>query len=244
MSYIGHGLSHAVFGGAAAAAVMNINYFLGAGLWGSPRAWSSAALPAGESSAPTRRSASSLRRRSPLASCCSTSFGQARRSLDAVLFGDILGVGPSDVVVVASVTLAVAAIVWFGYRRLLFATFDPEVADVSGVSVARVEALLMTMMALTVLVTMRVIGVLLISALLVIPASTARMMTNSFARMLWLSPAIGMAACLIGMNLSYHLDTSSGATIILVNALFFGVAFVISGVRGRSRVGGMEHAHA
>jgi ABC-type Mn2+/Zn2+ transport system permease subunit len=68
--------------------------------------------------------------------------------------------------------------------------------------------------------------------------------TNSFARMLWLSPAIGSVACLIGMNLSYHLNTSSGATIILVNALFFGIVFTASGVRGRRRVGGMDHAHA
>ncbi len=244
MSYIGHGLSHAVFGGAAAAAVMNINYFLGAGLWGI-----ASGLVIGRVA---RRRIIGADAAIGVVTTASFAvgivlfnrFGQARRSLDAVLFGDILGVELSDVLVVSGVTLMVAAIVWFGYRRLLFATFDPEVADVSGVSVARVEALLMTMMALTVLVTMRVIGVLLISALLVIPASTARMMTNSFARMLWLSPAIGMVACMIGMNLSYHLDTSSGATIILVNALFFGMAFVGSGVRGRRRVGALEHAHA
>ncbi len=244
MSYIGHGLSHAVFGGAAAAAVMDINYFLGAGLWGIASGLVIGRVARrriiGADAAIGVVTTSSF----AIGIVLFNRFGQARRNLDAVLFGDILGVSIGDVVVVAGVTLGVVTVIWFGYRRLLFATFDPEVAEVSGVRVARVEALLMTMMALTVLVTMRVIGVLLISALLVLPASTARMMTNSFARMLWSSPVIGMTACLIGMNLSYHLDTSAGATVILVNAVFFGAAYTVTGVRGRRRVGDLQHAHA
>ena len=244
MSYIGHGLSHAVFGGAAAAAVMDVNYFLGAGLWGIASGLAIGRVARrrilGADAAIGVVTTASF----ALGIVLFNRFGQAHKSVDAVLFGDILGVSLADVGAVALVGAGVLAVVWFGYRRLLFATFDPDVADVSGVRVARVEALLMVMMALTVLVTMRVIGVLLISALLVVPAATARMLTNSFARMLWMSPLIGAISSLIGMNLSYHLDTSSGATIILVNAVAFGAVFTTSGVRGRRRMAGLAHAHA
>lgn len=101
--------------------------------------------------------------------------------------------------------------------------------------------MLMVMLSVTILVTMRVIGTLLISALLVIPAATARMITNSFGRMLLLSPAFGALSCLVGMNLSYHLDTSAGATIILVSAAGFTTTYLLAGRRARLRVASLHH---
>jgi len=243
MSYIGHGLSHAVFGGAAAAAVIDINYFLGAGLWGVLSGLligrvARRRIIGADAAIGVVTTASFA-----LGIVLFNKFGQARRSLDAVLFGDVLGVQLSDVFAVVAVSVLVLLVLTAGYRRLLFATFDPEVADVSGVPVARAEAVLMTLLSLTILVTMRVIGVLLISALLVIPASIARMVTNSFARMLLIAPVIGAVTCFVGMNLSYHLDTSTGATIILVNAMAFGTVFVVTGVNGRRRVAAIDHGH-
>jgi ABC-type Mn2+/Zn2+ transport system permease subunit len=243
MSYIGHGLSHAVFGGAAAAAVLEVNYFLGAGLWGvlsglligrvSQRRIIGADAAIGVVTTASFAIGIVLFNR----------FGQARKSLDAVLFGDILGVGYDDVMAVTAVLGLTIGVITLGYRRLLFATFDPDVAAVAGVRVSAVEAALMILLSLTTLVTMRVIGVLLISALLVIPATVARLLTNSFARMLVLSPLIGLACCVVGMNLSYHLDTSSGATIILVCAAVFAVTFVATGAQGRRRSAALAHAH-
>lgn len=99
----------------------------------------------------------------------------------------------------------------------------------------------MVMLSLTILVTMRVIGTLLISALLVIPASVARMLTNSFARMLWIAPLIGAFSAFVGMNLSYFLDTSSSATIILVAAVTFVAVYAVTGLRGRARIGALHH---
>ncbi len=145
-------------------------------------------------------------------------YGQARKSIEAVLFGSVLGVSWVDIIAITAVTLFVLGVVLVAYRSFLYATFDPQVAVVSGERVALIEVMLMVMLSVTILVTMRVIGTLLISALLVIPAATARMITNSFGRMLLLSPALGATSCLVGMNLSYHLDTSAGATIILVSA--------------------------
>ena len=115
-----------------------------------------------------------------------------------------------------------------------------EVARVTGGRPDLLDAVLMVMLSLTVLVTMRVIGVLLISALLVLPASTARMLTDSFARMLVIAPIIGALTSLIGMNLSYHINTSPGATVILINAFVFLVVFLSTGRAGRRRV---AHVH-
>lgn len=241
MSYIGHGLSHAVFGGAAASAVMGLNYFVGAGIWGvtsgviigriARRRLIGADAAIGVVTTASFAMGLALLNR----------YGQAKKSIEAVLFGSVLGVQTVDIVAVSLVAIATALIVFGLYRHLLFATFDPEVAQVSGVSVAWVEALLMGMLSLTILVTMRVIGTLLISALLVIPASVARMLTNSFSRMLWISPLVGATSAFLGMNLAYHLDTSASATIILVGTLQFIVVYAVSGLRGRSRIAHIHH---
>ena len=241
MSYIGHGLSHAVFGGAAASAVMSINFFVGAGIWGiisgvligriARRKIIGADAAIGIVTTASFAGGIALLNR----------YGQARKSIEAVLFGSVLGVSWVDVVAILAVSLAVGAIVVFAYRAFLFATFDPQVATVSGERVAAIEVMLMVMLSVTILVTMRVIGTLLISALLVIPAATARMITNSFSRMLMLSPMIGAVCCLVGMNLSYHLDTSAGATIILVAAAVFTATYLLAGRRARLRVASLHH---
>lgn len=241
MSYIGHGLSHAVFGGAAASAVMGLNYFVGAGIWGvtsgviigriARRRLIGADAAIGVVTTASFAMGLALLNR----------YGQAKKSIEAVLFGSVLGVQTVDIIAVSLVAIATALIVFGLYRHLLFATFDPEVAQVSGVSVAWVEALLMGMLSLTILVTMRVIGTLLISALLVIPASVARMLTNSFSRMLWISPLVGATSAFIGMNLAYHVDTSASATIILVGTLQFIIVYAVSGLRGRSRIAHIHH---
>ena len=241
MSYIGHGLSHAVFGGAAASAVLKFNYFLGAGIWGvvsgvligriARRRIIGADAAIGVVTTASFALGLALLNR----------YGQAKKSIEAVLFGSVLGVQTADIFAVAGVALLTLVIVVVFYRALLFATFDPEVAEVSGVRVAWVEALLMAMLSVTILVTMRVIGTLLISALLVIPASIARMLTNSFARMLWISPIIGAFSGLMGMYLSYHLDTSASATIILVGTAIFIAVYFGTGIRGRSRIAHVHH---
>lgn len=241
MSYIGHGLSHAVFGGAAASAVMQLNYFVGAGIWGVASGVligriARRRLIGADAAIGVVTTASFA-----LGLALLNRFGQAKRSIEAVLFGSVLGVRTADIVAVALVASLTVVVVVIAYRRLLFATFDPDVAQVSGIRVAWIEALLMVMLSLTILVTMRVIGTLLISALLVIPASVARMTTNSFARMLWISPAVGAGAGFVGMNLSYHLDISASATIILVGTVAFIVVYALGGLRSRSRIAHVHH---
>lgn len=241
MSYIGHGLSHAVFGGAAASAVIGINFFIGAGIWGIVSGVLIARVARrrvlGADAAIGVVTTASF----ALGLALMNRYGQASKSIEAVLFGSVLGVKLADIVAVAIVALFALSVIVLWYRKLLFSTFDPDVAQVSGVKVSLVEMVLLSLLSLTILVTMRVIGTLLISALLVIPAAAARMTTNSFSKLLWISPVIGATTCFVGMNLSYHLDTSASATIILLDALVFIAVYAIAGTRNRMKMASLGH---
>jgi manganese/iron transport system permease protein/iron/zinc/copper transport system permease protein len=241
MSYIGHGLSHAVFGGAAASAVIGINFFIGAGIWGIISGVLIARVARrrvlGADAAIGVVTTASF----ALGLALMNRYGQASKSIEAVLFGSVLGVKVSDIIAVSLVAVFALAVIVVWYRKMLFSTFDPDVAQVSGVNVSVVEIVLLSLLSLTILVTMRVIGTLLISALLVIPAAAARMTTNSFSRLLWISPLIGAVTCFFGMNLSYHLDTSASATIILLDALVFIVVYTVAGTRNRMKMASLGH---
>jgi len=235
MSYIGHGLSHAIFGGAAICAAIGLNFFIGAGIWG---------LMTGLSvSRVTRRRLIASDAAIGVMTTASFALGIAllglysrvRQSIEATVFGSVLGVSMTDVVIIIGVTLATVIIVIAFYRQLLFTTFDPDVAAVSGVRTNRIDALLMLLLCAAILTSMQVLGVTLIAAALVIPPVVARMLTNSFSRMLWISSGIGAAAGAVGMYVSYHLDISSGATIVLVNFGVFAVVFALTGPRRHRR---------
>ncbi len=236
MSYIGHGLSHAIFGGFAVSSLVGIPYLIGAGLWGLGSALVISQVSRrriiGADAAIGVITTSSF----ALGLALFALFGQRGRGFEAALFGSILGVQLSDVVAVVVVGLLAGGVILVRYRELLFATFDPEVADVSGVSVPRTDALLMLVLSLSILVTMRVLGVTLIAATLVIPAVIARMLTDKFHRMLLLATLIGAGTGAVGMVASYHADVQSGPSIVLVGGVLFTIVYAVTGQTGRRRV--------
>ena len=235
MSYIGHGLSHAIFGGFAASSIIGINYYLGAGVWGLASALAinkvTRSRRIGADAAIGVITTSSF----ALGVALLSYYGSKGPSFDAALFGSIIGVSTGDVWALAGITTFTVAVIFLNYRALLFATFDPEVADVSGVRVARTDALLMFVLSLAILATLTVIGVTLVAATLVIPAVVARMLTHRFFRTLWLSTVIGAGCGFVGMNLSYHLDVPSGTMIVLTGALVFTVVLSLTGGRRLGR---------
>ena len=242
MSYIGHGLSHAIFGGYAAAGLIGVNLFLGAGVWGVVTALAIGGIvrrrPIGSDAAIGVVTTASF----ALGIALVERYGSPGRNADALLFGNILGVRASDVWLVGAVSIAAVVFVLVGYRPLLFTTFDEEVASATGVRTTLIDTLLMVVLAATVLSTMAVMGVTLIAATLVVPAVVARMLTDSFSVMLVLATLLGGVSGFVGMNLSYHHDLPSGSTIVLVGTFFFLLAFV-GGGRLRSRAGTVAHAH-
>lgn len=234
MSYIGHGLSHSVFGGAVVGYVASLNFYLAAGLWGF--------LSALAINATARRRRIGADAAIGIVTTASFAVGVAlisktrsfTRNFEAALFGNILGVTAADLLVVALVTIAVAAFIVLFYKRLLFMTFDVDVAPIYGINVGFVDSLFALAMAATIVASINVVGVTLIAATLVIPATTARLLTDSFGRMIVLSTIIGAAAGVLGMYVSYWLDISSGATIVLLEAGGF-LAALVGTTIGRRR---------
>ena len=242
MSYIGHGLSHAIFGGAVVSFVMTWNFYIGAGIWGFL-----AAVLINQTVRRTRISADAA---IGVITTASFAIGVAlisryrsfTRSFDAALFGNILGVTVQDVWIVSAVTLAVIIIIFFMYKQLLFTTFDSEVAQVYGVKTEWVDTLFSLVLAASLIVSMQILGVTLIAAALVIPAITARLLTDSFNRMAVLSTFIGALTGVTGMYLSYYIDVASGATIVLVQATIFFAALMVSLAQKRAAQR-LSHTH-
>ena len=244
MSYIGHGLSHAIFGGAAICAAIGLNFFVGAGIWGV-----ASGLAVGRV---TRRRAIAADAAIGVITTASFAFGIAllglysrvKQSIEATVFGSVLGVSLTDMWTIIAIAIATTVAIIAFYRPLLFTTFDPDVADVSGVNTARIDALLMLLLTFAILASMKVLGVTLIAAALVIPPTVARLLTNSFKKMLIISTTLGASSGLVGMYLSYHLDISSGATIVIVNFALFALAYAYTAARPAKRRPGTAPATA
>jgi ABC-type Mn2+/Zn2+ transport system permease subunit len=233
MSYIGHGLSHAAFGGAVVSYILSWNFYLGAGLW----AFLSALLI----NATARRRKIGADAAIGIVTTASFALGVAiisktrsfQRDFEAALFGNILGVTPRDLLVIGAVAVAVAVAVFFGYKQLLFATFDPEIAPVYGVPTDWVETGFALALAATIVASMNVVGVTLIAAAVVIPPTTARLLTDSFGTLLILSTILGALFGAAGIFLSSHFDVASGAAIVLLSAVVFGAVYAVTTLRRR-----------
>lgn len=239
MSYIGHGLSHAIFGGAVVAFVMEWNFYIGAGIWGFL-----AAILINQTTRRTRINADAA---IGVITTASFAIGVAlisryrrfTQSFDAALFGNILGVTTTDVWVIAAVTAMVFVVVIALYKQLLFTTFDEEVAAVYGIKTNWIETWFALILAAAIIASMQVLGVTMIAAALVIPAITARLLTDSFHKMVVLSVGLGALTGFLGMYVSFYVDVASGATIVLVQATLFGLALLWT----RGGNGRIAHTH-
>lgn len=225
MSYIGHGLSHAVFGGAVVSHILNINIYIGALLWG---LISSIAINRVSRSGKVRADAA-------IGIISTTGFAigvflistrSFTRNFEALLFGNILGITYLDMIVIAVVSIVVVAFFLLFNRIMLFTIFDRETAKVYGVRTDAVDFVFSILLAIVVIATMNVIGVTLLAAAIVAPAISARLLTNNFTKMLILSTVIGAITAFAGMYVSFIFDSAPGATIVLFSASVFGIVIL------------------
>jgi ABC-type Mn2+/Zn2+ transport system permease subunit len=233
MSYIGHGLSHALFGGAVLSYVVNINFFVGAGLWSliaaylihriSHRRWVGADAAIGVVTTSSFA----------LGVAIVSTYRTFTRNIEAALFGNILGITVADLWIVTAISLVVFVALLIMRRQLLFLTFDPEVASSYGIAAGPTDLLFMLLLAVTVLASTQILGVTLVAAAMVIPPVIGRYLTNRFHSLLIVSPLIGVLCSAAGMYLSFYLDISSAATIVLTSAALFLVLESVVLVRGR-----------
>jgi manganese/iron transport system permease protein len=151
------------------------------------------------------------------------------------LFGQVLGIGFSDLIslsVLAAVVLGTVALLW---KELLYATFDPLGAAASGLPVSQLDYLLLALIALTIVISLQSVGIILVVAMLVTPAATAQLVSKSFGRLVVIAGVIGGLSPLVGLYGSYYLNSASGATIVLVETGVFAVVLSITSLLGRFR---------
>lgn len=147
-------------------------------------------------------------------------------NVEGLLFGSLLAVSPEALRAILLVSLAVIALlVWLG-PRLAYATFDPELATLSGVRVAALEYVLLALTAVVVVVGVKTVGVVLVSAFVVIPAAAANLVGRTLAGIAALAVLLAVGGTAFGLFASYHLNVATGATIILTLGAAFFLALV------------------
>jgi len=147
------------------------------------------------------------------------------------LFGNILGVSSSDIVAISVLAALVLGVILAFFKEIFFFCFDERLAAVSGLPTRFLHYLLLILLALTIVISIKVVGIILVSAFLVIPGATAKLLSTSIKKMLIISAAIGIASSLIGLFVSYHLEIPSGATIVLVQFLTLITAMLVRRLR-------------
>ena len=234
MSYIGHGLAHAVLGGVAVGVAFGADLYVGAA--------AATVLAALLIDRISRRRGLHADASIGIVTTAIFAIGVAvlslvpsRVNVEAVLFGNILGVSRVDLAVAAVVGAAFLLTLLVAYKPLVFTTFDPEVAAVHGVRAGAYELLLNLTTAAVVVASVRVLGVLLIAAAVVVPGAFARLVSRSIGAMLGIATGVGVLSAVVGLYASYHADVPSGPAIVLTATAFFLVAFVVTagGVRRR-----------
>ena len=234
LAYIGHGLAHAIFGGAVVSFVSGFSFYIGATLWG--------AFAAFLINAAGRHRRIGGDAAIGIITTAAFAVGVAlisrrstfTRDFEAALFGEILGITAGDLYVIAGVMTLVIAVIVIWWKPLLFTTFDAGVARSYGVPVEWVEAIFSLALAATVIASLQVLGVTLIAAALVIPPVTVRLLTDSFNRLVIFSTLLGGLTGFLGVYLSWFVDVSSGATVVLVQAALFTLVLLWSSLRGRA----------
>jgi zinc transport system permease protein len=141
--------------------------------------------------------------------------------LFSYLFGNILSVTIGEVAVSVALSLIVLCVIASRYSQILSMSFDEEFARVSGVNTSRINALLAVLTAITVVLTMKLVGVMLTSALLILPAVTSFQVARSFRGTLCVAAAVAILSVWIGVLISFALNLPTGATIVLLNFAFF-----------------------
>jgi ABC-type Mn2+/Zn2+ transport system permease subunit len=149
------------------------------------------------------------------------------------LFGEVLAISTGDLIALTVLGVGVLAVVWLFWKELLYSTFDPLGAAASGLPVDRLEYLFLALIALTIVVSLQAVGIILVVAMLVTPAATARLVTQRLATMQLLSAALGVAAGVIGLYISFWWNVASGGAVVLTATAIFFAVFAATELRGQ-----------
>lgn len=231
MSFVGHGVAHAAFGGVALGVLLGVNPTLSGVVFSV-----GVALLIGLVG---RRGRLSEDTSIGILFATAMAFGVVclglvkgyNVDLFGYLFGNLLAVTPGDAGLIGALALATALLLLFLRKELLFLTFDEEQAKAVGLPTAALQTVLLLFLALTVVLSIKVVGAVLVAALLVIPGAGALQLSRSYRAVLPLSIGLGSIAAVGGLAVSYLADLAPGATVVLSSSVLFAFCLAL----GRAR---------
>lgn len=231
MSLMGDAISHAVLPGVAVSYMFGLSYVFGASFFG--------ILTAVLIGYITEKS--TLKNDTVIGIVFSSffalgiiliSFAESATNLYHILFGNVLAVRDSDIILTAIVTVISLIFILVFFKELKLTSFDPVMAKAAGLPVKFFHYALMFLLTLVAVVSLQTVGTILVISMLVTPAGTAYLLTNNLKVMIVLSAVIGMLSSIIGLFFSYSYNLASGATIVLTAAVFFMLAFLLAPKKG------------
>lgn len=231
LALMGDAISHAILPGVAISYMLGINFFIGAAIVGLL-----AALGIGF----INRN-SIVKNDAAIGIVFSLFFAvgvlliaKAKTAIDLtqILFGNVLTVSDTDRTMTLIIGGLVLLLVYVFYKELVLTSFDPVMAEASGMKVGLIHYLLMLMLTLVTVVSLQTVGVILVVSLLITPASTAYLLTHRMSTMIFLSAAIGAISAIVGLFFSFSFNLSSGPSIVVVATAIFILAFIFAPRRG------------
>lgn len=231
MALMGDAISHAILPGVAISYMLGINYFYGAVFFGILTAFGIGVV-----------SQHSRIKNDASIGIVFTAFfalgiiliGKAQTATDLtqILFGNVLSVRPSDMVITIIIGIIIIMCVIIFYKELLVSTFDETLAASYGLPTKWIHYGIMLLLTLATVASLQTVGVVLVVAMLITPASTAYLLTNRFSIMIVLSSFFGALSSVIGLYISFKYNLSSGAVIVIAATIIFMIVFIFSPKQG------------
>ncbi len=231
MSLMGDAISHAVLPGVAISYILGINIFFGAIFTGLLTAIGIGYIS--QNSRVKHDTSIGIMFTAAFAlGIIIITFVQSSADLYHILFGNVLAVPTSDMLMTFIVTLIVLMTIYLFYKELLVTTFDPTIAAAFGLPIKLIHYLLMILLTMATVASLQTVGIVLVVAMLITPAATAYLLTNKLSLMILLSTGFGVFASVVGLYYSFTYNLSSGSTIVMVATTMFFIAFIFSPKQG------------
>ncbi len=231
MALMGDAISHAVLPGVAFSYMIGMNYFIGAVITGVITAIGIGFVS--QNSRIKHDMAIGIMFTSVFAvGIILITFMKSSADLYHILFGNVLSVRSSDMWMTFVIGIVVIGLVYLFYKELLVSTFDPTMAQSYGLPNKLIHYGLMILLTMVTVASLQTVGIILVVAMLITPAATAYLLTNRLWIMIYLSAGIGAISSVVGLYFSFTYNLASGATIVLVAAFLFGLAFFFSPSQG------------
>jgi manganese/iron transport system permease protein len=228
MAFIGDALAHAIFPGVVIAFLVNADFFAGALLFGAITAVLIGTISRNRRVSEDTAIGVLFTGMFALGVVLISTVEGYTGRLTTFLFGDILGVSQGDIIASLIIGALVLAALVFFHKELVLVAFDDDMAEAAGLPVWLVNLGLLLLIALTIVVSLRAVGNILVVAMLITPAAAARLWTDRLPVMMLLSAGFGALSGVIGLYISYYAEYAAGATIVMVATIWFGLSFLFA----------------